>query len=51
MSSMCECFSLHVLVYEWKYFDRNLMNINRELMEPTILTYDCPFILQKQFHI
>jgi len=51
MSSMCECFSLYVRGMREKYFDRNLVNISRELMEATILIYDCPFHQEKQFHI
>jgi len=51
MSLMYENFSLPVKVQEGKYFDRNLVNSSRELMEPMILMYDCSFILEKQFHI
>jgi len=49
MSTVCECFSLHVIVYEREYFDRNIVNICRELILSTILLYYCNLILQKQF--
>jgi len=48
---MYEGLGLYLKAHERKYFDRNLVNISRGLNKPTILLYDCPFILEKQFHI
>jgi len=48
------CVNVSVCMWEeWgkKYFDRNLVNISRELMETTILIYDCPFLQLRQLHI